>query len=193
MKRFVVVPLVMMLSAVSSYAAENSNPFVLPAPPPVAGMTLPSLDEPLSQSFTENRSVFDLLEVVGRTATFAVLRYPMAGSGATTGVQGVSYRELIVKKGQASFIGGRSFKAVLPSTGTNVLLVDSKNGKVLWEGDLSAPKIYHVNPNIADYQYTPPVSAGTGVGQATSGSTVGQSGAGLRLPVQSPGMPGLMQ
>lgn len=174
MKRLAVVPLAMMLFAASSSAAENSNPFILPAPPSVAGMAFPPPDESLSQAFTENRSVFDVLEVVGRTATLAVLRYPMVG------VQGASYRELIVRKGRASFIGGRSFKAVLPCAGTNVLLVDSKSGKVLWEGDLSSPKIYHVNPNMVDYQYTPPVSAGTGVGQSTSGSNASspvQSGA----------------
>ena len=177
MKRFL-IPLIMM-ACVSSHAAENTNPFILNQPlpvTPVGGLPRPSLDDPLPQSFTENRSLFDMIEVVGRGTDFAVLRYPMvttSSTGQTAGAatsQGVSFRELIVRSDKTSFIAGRSFKAVLPGGGTNVLLVDSKSGKVLWEGDLSGPKVYYTNPNIMDYQYSPPLSAGAGVGQSTGGT-----------------------
>lgn len=167
------------LASVSSHAADNSNPFV-----PAAGAALHaqpqlSLDDPLPQSFTENKSIFDLIEVVGRNSNFAVLRYPVSGSSgaalsggtgvvATASTQGVSYRELVVRGGRNTFIGGHSFKVELPRGNTNVLLV-GKNGKVLWEGDLSAPKVYYVNPPATDYQYTPPMSAGAGIGQSVNG------------------------
>ena len=171
------IPLAMTISMVCH--AENQNPFVPPLPQPHAAGPVfppPPLDEPSPQNFTENRSVFDTLEVIGRGAKFAILRYPMSGgaAGATTSTQGVSYRELIIRSERNASIGGRSFKVVLPIDGTNVLLVDNKSGKVLWDGDLSAPKVYYATPNVADYQYTPPVAAGTGVGQS---GAAGQSAA----------------
>lgn len=167
MKRFLIFLVITITVSATSYAAENSNPFNPQPIVPAIGQTFPQLlDDPLPQTFTENRSIFDTLEIVGRSTTFAVLRYPMVG----TTTQGTSYREFIVKSGKNSFIGGRSFKAVFPQGGTNVLLVD-KNGKILWEGDLSAPKTYQITPNVIDYQYTPPVSAGAGIGQSLAGST----------------------
>lgn len=214
------MPLALM-ACVNAHAAEYANPYspyppapsaVPSAPPPplpmpMGGMPHLALDDALPPAFTENRSVFDVLEVVGRSATFAVLRYPMtgssaganvgtstsasanAGAGAATSAQGISYRKLIVRSEKTAFIGGRSFKVVLPGGGTNVLLVDSKNGKVLWEGDLSEPKIYYTSPNVTDYQYTPPASAGTGVGQASNAgglaTAFGQSTAGQSTTGQS--------
>lgn len=197
--RFFAVILVMGVS-VACHATENSNPFVSPppvfpdAPPP--RVAPPAQDDQPPQSYTENRSLFELIEVVGRSATFAVLRFPMVGSsnasmtggahvggasGAAAAAQGVAYRELIVRSGRKTFIGGRSFQVELPVGSTNVLLLDGKNGKVLWEGDLSGPRIYYANPNVADYQYTPPAAAGAGVGQTSGGmaavSAAGQSGA----------------
>lgn len=183
------VPLVMMIS-LACHADDNSNPFVSPSslPPASAASSLPRaaspmLDEPLPLSFTENRTMFDLLEVVGRGANFAVLRYPITGAaniGGGGSAQSVSYREFIARNGKNILIGGRSFKVTLPHGGTNVLLVDGKNGKVLWEGEMSAPKVYYANPAIADFQYTPPVSAGTGVGQAIVGAGNGHSAQGAQ-------------
>jgi hypothetical protein len=157
------------------FAADNSNPFTLASaggPGALLDAALPSQikEDVLPMSFTENRTLFDMLEVVARSANSAILRYPVmvvtpgAAAPIAGGAQGVTYRDLVFKKGQVKLIAGRSFKAVFPVGETNVQLLDSK-GKIVWEGDLSSPKVYSVNPNMIDYQYTPPPSAGTGVGQ----------------------------
>lgn len=189
MKRL--LTLLLLAVCANGFAADYANPYSpqpLPLAPSMGGMPhpiVPSLDDPLPQAFTENRSLFDIIEVVGRGRDFAVLRYPTVttsstGQAGAATSQGIAYRELIVKSDKTSFIGGRSFKAVLPGGGTNVLLVDGKNGKVLWEGDLSGPKVYYTSPNMMDYQYSPPLSAGAGVGQTPSGtmSVSGQTSTG---------------
>lgn len=179
------------LYAVSSHATEEANPFSrLPAPPaaapllsaPPAPPPPPPAEESLPASFVENRSVFDLLEVVGRSDTSAVLRYPMAGStggvgGGASAAQGQAFRTVIVHDGQAVFIGGRSYSVVLPRGATNVLLVDGKRGKTLWEGDLSAPRVYQAAPNVTDFQYSPPAAAvGSGIGFRSTGSATPMPG-----------------
>jgi len=65
-------------------------------------------------------------------------------------------------------IDGREFKAKFAED-TSVQLLNTK-GKVVWEGDLSMPKVYQPTPNITDYQYTPPISAGADIGQKSGGA-----------------------
>jgi hypothetical protein len=170
------------IACTQASSADYANPYFIAPLPVVHGSGLntgPSMDSPLPQAFTENKSIFDMLEVIGRGVNFAILRYPMIGtsmtatpvSGSTAAApQGISYRELIVKTDKQVLIGGRSFKVILPAGETNVQLANDKNGHILWEGDLSGPKVYNTNPNVVDYQYTPPTTAGTGIGQTSTGS-----------------------
>lgn len=207
MRFLAVVPFAMMISA-PCFSAGNSNPFVaLPAPDQLVMNSNPAatLDEPLPQSFTENRSVFDMIEVVGRAANSAVLRIPITSvqpqsgmavaGGAMASAQGISYRQVIAKNGRDIFVGGRLFKVTLPADGTLVVLAD-KRGRVAWEGDLQGPKVFNVSPNMADYQYSPPLSAGKGIVQSTSSSAAlgGVSGQAAGQPAapggQPPGMSG---
>jgi hypothetical protein len=162
-------------------AADDSNPFAIRG----GGASLPPLppsamDEPLPPSFVENRSLFDALEIVGKTSSLVILRYPIintrvAASGAAGGaaVGGLTYRELYFRRGQVRLIDGREFKARFNDE-TSVQLLNT-SGKVVWEGDLSMPKVYQSAPNIVDYQYIPPISAGADIGQKSSGAAQSSS------------------
>lgn len=204
MKYFAVVPLAMMIS-MPCFSADHSNPFVSPLPPPAidsASPAAPALEDPLPKSFSENRSVFDMMEVVGRGANSAILRIPMTSGqsnmgapvGAATTAQGMSYRQLVVKSGRDIFVGGRLYKVALPKDGTSVVLADSK-GRIAWEGDLQGAKVFNVSPNISDYQYSPPLSAGNGIGQTTGAAgavSASASGQSANQPAQGQGgQPGM--
>ena len=169
-----------------SALAETPNFFVpLPSTPtPIGNTTQPvgmsaATDAPLP-SFSDNKSVFDMLEVVGRSDTHATLRYPQMGlatpganlqagqqgnmaSGAGAAIGAMNYRVMSVKQGGVILLNGRKYFVLLNKDDETVRLLDSSKKNIVWEGDLSAPKSYSVSPNLADHQYAPPMSAGAGV------------------------------
>lgn len=181
MKRIIAASLMMV---VWPSFADTPNYFAQMPPPPAASTGNPHLsappDAPLP-SFFENKSVFDTLEVVGRTDTCATLRYPQAGYGSAGGAPSggvpppgspgggsgaaasMNFRVTTVKHGDSVFLGGRKYKVALDKEVTLVRLLDITQNRVVWEGDLSAPKSYSAPPNMADYQYAPPISAGAGI------------------------------
>lgn len=165
-----------LLTAACSAFAEETH-FAQPPSSP-AEMAMPQRPamptDMLLPSYSENKSVFDVLEVVGRTDTHATLRYPQAGvnptggagqpgSPAGGGAASLNFRVVTVKHGESIFLSGRKYKVALDKSVTLVRLLDIAQNRVIWEGDLSAPRTYSVMPNMTDYQYVPPVSAGAGV------------------------------
>jgi len=168
----------LLIVSLNCFAAESGNPFnkaLPPAPPMPNGLTMPELEEVLPRGFVENKGVFDTIEIVGRSESVAVLRYPMMGSSITATNQGISYRQVTVRDGRQTFIGGRSFKVNLPKGETTVQFVEAKSGKIFWEGDLSTPRVYYSTPNQTDFQYTPPLSAGVGIGQGSNTTSPNQA------------------
>lgn len=149
----------------------GGNPFIKDAPPPPmqgagAGMSsqqgqfLPppsTLPDPIPQQFTENKSIFDSLAVVGLNDDYALLRY-QASSGAAGAGEAPQSRVVGVTNGESIWLGGRRYLVKIADLTVRIITVQSK-GKprhaasmddVVWAGDLNAPRGYSVSPNPQD-------------------------------------------
>lgn len=169
--------------------SEPINPFVKDAPPPtpqvgappglpptgypIAGTNSPPppafSNEPLSPYYNDNRLIFDSLTVVGLSARFATLRYPVTGgsgqSGTTSpGMAGSSqqsgqYRVVTVADGAPLWLSGRKYVVRIDADTVRLaysrpVVVSEKKGKpvndetVVWAGQLDTPRVVSAPPVI---------------------------------------------
>jgi hypothetical protein len=144
--------LLFIATSAAADAAAQSNPFVQSAPPPPlsaaagtpqANMALPPpipvmTPDPVPVQFTDNRSVFDQLAVVGINGDRATLRHPVtgaaagaqgsagAGAGVASGAGAAAaqqFRVMVVKDGNPVWLNGRKYLAKVD--GLSVRLVSA--------------------------------------------------------------------
>ena len=185
MKILVMLVLFSLFPLAESFAAAGENPFV--AMPSPSSMPLPSMpkdlhaEEEVPKGYSDNKNVLDAMEVVGRDDNYVTLRYSNSGSGTKT--SGTTYKVATIKNGDNIYLGGHSYKVSFLSNETGVRFL-GHDGRVAWEGDLSTTPVYEFAPKATDYQYSPPMTAGVGVGQSSHGSsaTAGASPVGGAAP-----------
>lgn len=193
--------LVLMAVAFGCLAEDmDSNPYMplaqkLPPPPNFApGAGRMGETTPIPVEITENRSVLDSMQLVGRKGNYVRLRWNQAGQGqvpgqmaggagaSTSAAAGVTTRVWQGNVGEILVVGGRSLRVMSANNGSDaislVLPNDSKH--VVWMASFDNPTTYQVAPVMTDYQYVPPLSAGTGIPNAQGqGSTSANTTSGV--------------
>ena len=176
--------------AVNTASANGSqNPFVPDAPAPKA-VASTATGQAAANITPISGATFSALEVVAITATHAIIRHldenlqsraRSSGSATESTAQSASYRTSIVRNGGPLHLGGHHLTVRLSDEGESVMIYDGD--LVVWEGFLSSPRTLIVEPDDGEGDFTPPPSAGYGVGESaqegvSSSSTVSPAATG---------------
>lgn len=171
-------------AAINPFVREAPQPPTNPGHPPGGAIAPaqaamfaappPPLVEQVPQQFTENRTLFDSLSVVGiNGGKYATLRYPMSATGGTQpgmaspgmsgggmgAAQGGQFRVAVVADGAPLWLNGRKYIARINKQTVRLvypkrespLAGDRKNKpatseETVWAGEIDAPRGIPANP-----------------------------------------------